>query len=43
MPIAVTKRKPFFMATMIWSSSPKPKHRVVPWPRLTKPEMMAAT
>src|ERR671911_316003 len=38
-----TNRKPWRIATMICSSPAKLKHRDAPYPRLTKPEMMAAS
>src|SRR6266545_7005354 len=38
-----TNRKPWRIATMICSSPEKSKQREAPWPRLTKPEMMAAS
>src|SRR5918994_919945 len=38
-----TNRKPWRIATMICSSPAKSKHRDAPYPRLTKPEMIAAS
>src|ERR671910_3108834 len=38
-----TNRKPWRIATMICSRPAKSKHRDAPWPRLTKPEMIAAS